>query len=92
MPTHSCSNRVSEKSAQFDAPACRQSIHPVMAIFGHTGKAGAMVVESRGSHRAHLLASILRHDHGLLQLLRLPAPCSHHLNRQSGFLPRDKII
>ena len=33
----------------FDTHACRQSSHPVMAIFGHTGKAGVMIVESRGT-------------------------------------------
>jgi len=34
---------------------------PVMAIFDHIGKAEVRVVESRGSHRTHPLASTLRH-------------------------------
>ena len=78
-------NRVSEKPAHVDAQEGRQSSHPVMAIFGHTGKAGVRAVESSGIHSTHPLGSTLRHDHGPLQLPRLPAPCGHHLNAMAGY-------
>jgi hypothetical protein len=69
---HPRQNRVSEKPARFDAHACWQSIHPVMAIFGHTSKAGVRVVESRGIHCAYPLASTLGHSMDRCRCLAYP--------------------
>jgi hypothetical protein len=56
-----------------------------MALFGKTGKEGVMVVDRSGIHRAHKLASTLKHYEGQLQLQLLPARCGHHLNPIEGF-------
>jgi hypothetical protein len=43
----------------FDTEGFRQYIHQMMALFGHTGKEGGMVVDQSGIHQAHKLASTL---------------------------------
>jgi hypothetical protein len=64
----------------FDTEGFRPYIHPLMALFGHTGKEVVMVVDRSGIHRAHKLASTLAHWHKQFRLHLLPAHCGHHLN------------
>jgi transposase len=68
-----------------DTEGLRQYIHQVMALFGHTGKAGVMVADRRGIHRAKKLASTLAHWQKQFRWHLLPAHCGHHLNPMEGF-------
>jgi transposase len=70
---------------QFDTEGFRQYIHHIMARFGPTGKAVVMVVDRRGIHRAHKLASTLAHGQEQFRLQFLPPRCGHHLNPVEGF-------
>jgi len=70
---------------QFDTAEFRQYIHQIMALFGHTGKEVAMVVDRSGIHRAHTLASTLTQWHDRFRLHFLPARCGYHLNPMQGF-------
>jgi hypothetical protein len=65
----------------------------VLALFGGTGKQGVMVVDRRGLHRAHKLASTLAHWHKQLHRHFLPARCGHHRNPIEGFwrVMQDRI-
>ena len=78
---------------QFDTEGFRQYIHPVMALFRHTGKKVVMVIDRSGLHRAHKLASTLAHWHEQFRLHFLPARCGHHLNPMEGFwrVLKDRI-
>jgi transposase len=69
----------------FDAQELRQYLHQVMATFGKTDKEVVTVVDRRGIHRAHKLASTLEHWRGRCRLHFLPAHCGHHLNPIEGF-------
>jgi DDE superfamily endonuclease len=64
-----------------------------MALFGGTGQKVVMVVERRGSHRAHTRASTLARWHEPCDRHFLPARCGHHLNPIAGFwrVLKDKI-
>jgi transposase len=77
----------------FDTEGFRQYIHPVMALFGHTGKEVVMVADRSGIHRAHKLASTRTHWHEQFRLYLLPAHCGHHLNPIEGFwrVLKDRI-
>ncbi len=68
-----------------DAQALRHYRHQVLATFSKTGKKVVMVVDRRGSHRAHKLDATLAHDHGTCRFHVFPAPCGHHLNPIEGF-------
>jgi DDE superfamily endonuclease len=70
---------------QFDAEGFRQYIPPMMALFGHTGQEGVLVVERSGMHRAHKLASTLAHWHKQFRLHFLPPHCGHHFHPMEGF-------
>jgi hypothetical protein len=78
---------------QFDTEGVRQYIHQRMARFSHSGKEVVMVVDRRGIHRAHKLASTLAHWHEQFRWHVLPAQCGHHLNPIEGFwrVMKDKI-
>jgi DDE superfamily endonuclease len=65
---------------QFDTEGFRQYSHQIMALFGQSGKEVVMVVERRGIHRTHKLASTLTHWHARFRLHFLPARCGHHRN------------
>jgi hypothetical protein len=69
---------------QFDPEGLRPYIHQIMALFGHSGKEGVMVVDRSGLHRAHKLASALSHWHARFRLQFLPARCGHPLNPIEG--------
>ena len=56
-----------------------------MATCSTTGKDVVMVVDRRGSHRAHKLDATLDHYHGKWRLPCLPAHGGHHLNPIEGF-------
>src|SRR4029434_3021938 len=77
----------------FDTEGFRQYIHQLMALCGHTGKEVLMVVDRRGIHRAHKLASTLPHWHEQFRLYLLPARCGHHLHPIEGFwrVMKDRI-
>jgi len=51
-----------------------------MATFRKTDKAVVLVVDRRGSHRAHQLATTLEPSHGTVRVHGLPGHCGHHLN------------
>lgn len=68
----------------FATEGLRPYIHPVMALFGHTGKEVVMVADRRGIHRAKKLASPLAHWHEQFRWPVLPAHCGHHLNPLEG--------
>jgi hypothetical protein len=68
-----------------DAQELRQYIHQVMAAFSNTGKDVVMVVDRRGSHRAHKLDATLAHYQGTCRFHFLPAHGGHHLNPIDGF-------
>jgi hypothetical protein len=70
---------------RFDAEGFRLYIHPVMATCASSAKEVVMVVDRRGIHRAHTLASTLAHWQGRFRLQFLPARCGHHLNPIEGF-------
>ena len=78
---------------QFDTEGLRQYIHPMMALFGPTGKEVVMVVDRRGLHRAHTLASTLAHWHKQFRWHFWPPHCGHHLNPMEGFwrVLKDRI-
>src|SRR5215475_325092 len=83
---HYGTSKVFYKSVpQFDTEGFRQYIHQLMALFGHTGKEGVMVVDRSGIHRAHTLASTLTHWQNRFRLHFLPVRCGHHLNPLEGF-------
>jgi transposase len=67
-----------------DPAGFRQYIHQVMAVFGGPGRQVVMVVERRGIHRAHKLASTLEHCQEQFHLHFLPARCGPHLNPIEG--------
>jgi DDE superfamily endonuclease len=67
------------------AQELRQYIHQVMAAFSKTGKDVVMVVDRRGSHRAHKLDATLAHYQGTCRFHFLPAHGGHHLNPIDGF-------
>jgi hypothetical protein len=69
----------------FDAQEWRQYRHHVMATCRKTGQEGVMVVDRRGSHRAHKLAAPLDHYSGTLQWHWLPPPCGQHRHPLAGF-------
>jgi hypothetical protein len=69
----------------FEAQEWRQYLHHVMAVCSKTGTEGVLVVDRRGIHRAHQLATPLDHYHGTGRLHFLPAPWGHHLNPIEGF-------
>jgi transposase len=77
----------------FDTEGFRPYIHPVMALFGHTGKEVVMVADRSGIHRAHKLASTLTHWHEQFRLSLLPPHCGHHLKPLEGFwrVMKDRI-
>jgi transposase len=68
----------------FATEGLRPYIHPVMALFGHTGQEVVMVADRRGIHRAKKLASTLAHWHEQFRWPVLPAHCGHHLNPLEG--------
>jgi DDE superfamily endonuclease len=77
----------------FETEGLRHYIHQGMALFGGPGKPVVRVVERRGIHRAHKLASTLAHWHEQFQLHVLPARCGHHLHPLAGFwrVMKDRI-
>jgi hypothetical protein len=48
----------------FDAQELRQYLHQIMATFSKTGTDVVMVVDRRGSHRAHKLETTFDHYDG----------------------------
>jgi transposase len=76
-----------------DTEGLRQYIHPVMALFGHTGKEVVRVVDRSGIHRAKKLASTLAHWHEQFRLHCLPPQCGHHRNPIEGLwrVMKDRI-
>jgi transposase len=68
-----------------DAQAWRHSLHQVMATFSTTKKEVVMVVDRRGSHRAHKRAATLDHEQGTWRFHGFPAHGGHHLNPIEGF-------
>jgi hypothetical protein len=68
----------------WDTEGWRQDLHPGMALLRHTGQAGGMVADRRGSHRAHKRASTLTHGHEQWRWPLWPAHCGHPLNPLAG--------
>jgi hypothetical protein len=68
-----------------DAQELRHYRHHIMAIFSTTGTDVVMVVDRRGSQRAHKLDATLDHYHDKWRWHCLPAHCGHHLNPIAGF-------
>jgi hypothetical protein len=63
----------------------RPSSHPRMALLGHTGKNGVMVVARRGLHRAPQLASTRAHWRAQCRWPGFPAPGDHPRHPMEGF-------
>jgi hypothetical protein len=68
-----------------EAQEWRQYLHPGMATCQNTEPEVVMVVDRRGIHRAHKLATTLDPDHEKFRCHFLPAHGGHHRNPIAGF-------
>jgi hypothetical protein len=67
-----------------DAQELRPYLHPVMATCSQSDTEVVMVVDRRGSHRAHKLDAPLAHYRDTFRFHVLPAHWGHHLNPIEG--------